>query len=273
MKKNLLILFSAVTIGLLSSCNYFTKGYEYGNTVKEFMTGLMQKDYAKSISTMQLSTKPQTKTYMDTIKQGLDYFHDKIARKYGVDLNYSFLRTQQQSSLSYQPIPNTTTVLVQLSNDKNIGVVEALFDNKSGKIVSIKSLDINEPIPDMTKLWLFGIFSICIAAFNIYMLIRVYRSDMTYKWVKYLAIILLNIFAIGYSPAQGLIFRFVSIQYMLGIHFIKMGYLGTTWVFGIPVAGMYILWQLLSGKYTRDEKAKLKAQSTQIKGKRFKGKS
>ncbi|MDB5117165.1 MAG: hypothetical protein JWQ79_2657 [Mucilaginibacter sp.] len=273
MKKTLLILLTVITIGLFSACDNFKPGYTYGNTAKEFMTSLMQKDYNKCISLMKLGDKTADKAYMDTIKSGLDYFHDKVEQQYGDNLNFSFLQTEKAFSANIKPVPNSTPIVLQLSNDKDLGAVEALFDNASGKIISIQPLDVKEPIPDRSSFWLFGALAICIALFNIYMLIRVWRSDMAYKWLQYPIIILVNLAAIGYSPAHGLFFKLASIQYTLGIDFIKLGYLGSTWVFGIPVGSLYILWQLKTGKYKKDETIKQKAQKNQIKGKRFKGKS
>jgi len=274
MKKNLLITLTALTIGFLSSCGYFQNGYDYGNTTKEFMASLMHKDYTKCISLMQLGNKTSDKLYMDTvIRLGLVDFHNTIASKVGEDLDYSFLRTEQHSTLVSAPIPNTTTVLLEFSNDKNIGVIEALFDNKTGKIMSIKPDlvkpgKIIQPLPNRTHFWIFGIFTLCVFAFNIYVLRRVYSSDMATKWQKYLAIILLNVPAVCYSPVQGLFFKFFASQFFLGINFVKLGYMGSTWIFGIPLGGLYLYLQLrkadkqkrLESKLSKKEKRRLQEQ-------------
>lgn len=280
MKKKLLIILTALTIGFLSSCGYFQNGYDYGNTTKQFMASLMHKDYNKCISLMQLGNKTSDKRYMDTvIKPGLVDFHNTIARTVGEDPDYSFLRTEQHSTLVSAPIPNTTTILLEFSNDKNIGVIEALFDNKTGKIMSIrpdtvKAGKIIQPLPNRTHFWIFGIFTLCVFAFNIHVLIRVYNSDMANKWQKYLAIILLNVPAVCYSPIQGLFFQFFASQFFLGINFVKLGYMGSTFIFGIPLGGLYLFWQFrkadkqkrFESKLSKKEKRRLEEQRLKAKG-------
>ncbi len=223
---------------------------------------------------MQLGNKTSDKLYMDTvIKPGLVDFHNNIASLCGEDLNYSFLRTELHSTLTPDPIPNTTAILLEFSNDKNLGVIEALFDNKTGKIMSIKpdvvkAGKIVQPLPDRTHFWIFGIFTLCVLAFNINVLTRVYSSDMVNKWQKYLAIILLNVPAVCYSPIQGLFFKFFASQFFLGVNFVKLGYMGSTWIFGIPLGGLYLFWQLrkadkqkrFESKLSKKEKRRLQEQ-------------
>jgi hypothetical protein len=173
------------------------------------------------------------------------------------------MRAKKSSSFTLQEIPNRTTIQLQISNDKELGVVEAMFDDKTGKLMTINPLGLHEsiPIPDMSSFWFFGLIAICIPIFNIYMLRRVYHSDMVNKWQKYLAILFINIPAIGYAPVQGIFFRLFANQFFLGFYFVKMGYPGSTWVFGIPLGALYILWKLKKGNYTKDPaKAKKKVQ-------------
>jgi hypothetical protein len=128
------------------------------------------------------------------------------------------------------------------------------------------------PVPDTSKIWFFTILFICVPLFNIYMLIRVKRSDMQYKWLKYLAILFVNVLGISYHITQGFFFFLWGVQMFLGFGFKPMGYAGTSIIFAIPLGAMYILWQLKTGNYKKDESIKLKVQSQQIKGKRFKSK-
>jgi hypothetical protein len=133
-------------------------------------------------------------------------------------------------------------------------------------------MDMKLPVPDTSKFWLFTVLFLCVPLFNIYMLIRVKRSDMQYKWLRYLAILFINLFGIGYHITQGFFYFLFGAQMFLGFSFKPMGYIGTSIIFAIPVGGLYILWQLKTGRYKKDESIKLKLQSQQIKGKRFKSK-
>jgi hypothetical protein len=77
----------------------------------------------------------------------------------------------------------------------------------------------------MIYYWLFGILALSVFAFNIYMIRKVRRSSMKKKWQKYLAIIILNVPAIGYKAVGGFFIELFSFQIMLGMSFEKMGYL------------------------------------------------
>jgi hypothetical protein len=137
---------------------------------------------------------------------------------------------------------------MQFSNSKDFGVLEVLFDDKTRTILNIRTLDVKEPIPGMELFWLFGILALCVPIFNIYMIVRVRRSEYKRKWLKYLAIIVFNVPAITYHAIGGFSLQLSSFQILLGISFQYMGYLNSAWTFGVPLGGLYILWQLKRGK-------------------------
>ena len=118
------------------------------------------------------------------------------------------------------------------------------LDDTSNKIIFIKTLDIKEKIPNMIRFWLFGILAICIPIFNILVIRKIKKSDLNKKWLKYIAVIFLNVPTITYSSVYGLSFKLISFQILLGISFEHMGYLGSAWGFGIPLGGLYWLWKL-----------------------------
>lgn len=189
-------------------------------------------------------------TNKDTLKLGLANFRDIVVNNFGDKLDYTFMTTEKKWSTEEgaSTPPNTTRLLMQYSNDKEFGVLQALFDDKSKKILSIKTLDVKEAIPSMTLFWLFGVLAICIPVFNIYMIVRIKRSEYQKKWQKYLAIIALNVPAITYNAIGGLSFSLLSFQILFGISFEYMGYLNSSWTFGLPLGGLYLLWQLNKGK-------------------------
>jgi hypothetical protein len=119
-----------------------------------------------------------------------------------------------------------------------------LFDDKSKKILNINTLDVKEPIPSMAFFWIFGLVAICIPIFNIYVIRQIKRSNLKKKWLKYIAVIFLNVPAITYSAVTGIALKLLNFQILLGISFGYMGYLSSFWTFGIPLGGLYWLWKL-----------------------------
>jgi hypothetical protein len=269
MKKYLLIILTVLTAGLFSGCDYYRDNFQYSSIAKEYMDNAMHQRYDKCLALTESGSGHISKARLDTLKTGIDFFRNDIVKDFGENLDYSFLQVVKGRTSTMADIPNTTTVMLQFSNDKSLGVVQVLFSTKTDKILNIRSLGVNQPIPDMSTFWLFGVVAICIPIFNIYMLVRVKRSNMTKKWIKYLAIIFLNFPAIGYAQIAGFFIKFDTLrQAVLGFGFIKMGYPGSLFLLGIPLGALYIFWQLKTGKY--EKAAKPVAPANQIKGKRFK---
>ena len=250
MKRFFIVVFTLIVLGLFSGCGFIDSAFKYRDTTKQFGDQLLHKEFDKCIGLMAMDNPLAANANIDTLKAGLEDFRDRISRNFGDKLEYTFMSAQKRWSTnkSENTSPNTTEVLIQFDNKKEFGVFQLLFDDKSSKILNIKVLDIKESIPNMTTFWLFGLLAICIPIFNIYMIVRIKRSQYKTKWLKYLAIIVLNVPAITYKAIAGLSIGFLSFQILLGISFEKMGYLGSAWTFGIPIAGLYLLRQLYLGK-------------------------
>ncbi len=105
-------------------------------------------------------------------------------------------------------------------------------------------LEVKEPKPNMLLFWLFGIFPLAVLLFNIYVILKIKKSKLSKKWLKYLAVLFFNVPAITYAAVGGLSFKLLSFQIFFGIGFTMMGYLGSVWTFGIPLGGIYWLWKL-----------------------------
>ncbi len=185
---------------------------------------------------------------LSQFKIGLDTFRSVIVRNFGTKLDYTFISAEKKFSSDKEDNlpPNTTLVLIEFHNTKEVGVLQVLFDDKTAKIENIKTLDVKQPIPDMTKFWLFGLFAIIVLALNIYTIIMVKRSNLKKKWLSYIAIILLNVPTIQYSAANGLFLKLLYFQFLLGVSFESGGYLSSTWAIGIPIGAIFILWKLRS---------------------------
>ncbi len=241
------ILLTALTISMLTSCEFVSNTFKYKDTTKEFSQALIKEDYNKCISFMAMEHETTNKNLnIDTLKMGLANFRQSIVKNFGTDLEYSFMSSEKKFSTEEgeSTPPNTTVVFVEFSNKKEFGVLKVLFDDKSNKIINIKTLEVKEPIPSMALFWLFGLIAICVLLFNIYVIRQVKRSNFKKKWLKYIAILFFNVPALTYNAVSGFSYSLLSFQIFFGLTFSYMGYLNSTWTFGIPLGGLYWLWKL-----------------------------
>lgn len=244
------IVLTILTVSLLTGCNFIKNTFKYKDTTKEFVETLLKEDYNKCVDLMAMDHETAKNTNIDTMKMGLANFRQLIVNNWGTELEYSFMKSEKKFSTieADNTPPNTTLVLVEFNNKKDFGVLQVLFDDKSQKILNIKTLDVKAPIPAMTLFWLFGLLAICIPIFNIYVIRQIKRSALKKKWLKYIAVIFLNTPAITYAAVNGLSFKLINLQILLGVSFGYMGYLNSYWTFGIPLGGLYWFWKLRQAK-------------------------
>ena len=242
-KQSLLFIFTVIA---LVSCNFISNSLTYKDTTESFVESLMDEKFENSLNYMALEHEGFKNTNIDTLESGIKKFRDLIIRNFGEDLDYKFMTANKTYSTveGKSTAPNTTKAQIQFSNKNEFGVFEIIFDDKSNKIIHIKTLDIKEPIPNMLLFWLFGVLAICIPIFNIWIIIKIKNSYLKKKWVKYIAVLFFNVPAITYSALSGLSFSFLSFQILFGIGFSYAGYLSSAWTFGIPLGGLYWLWKL-----------------------------
>ncbi|WP_396591539.1 hypothetical protein [Allomuricauda sp. R78024] len=239
-------LFLILTISIFTSCDFINNAFTYKDTTEGFVETLIKEDYEKSLTYMATEHDGFKNTNLDTLKKGLSNFRKLIVNNFGTDLDYKFMTANKTFSTveGESTAPNTTKAQIEFSNDKEFGVFEIIFDDNSNKIYNIKTLDIKESIPNMTIFWLFGVLAICVPIFNIWIIRKIKKSDLKKKWLKYIAVIFLNVPAISYSAVYGLSFSLLTFQILFGISFSYMGYLSSAWTFGIPLGGLYWLWKL-----------------------------
>jgi len=240
--------FLVLTLALLTSCDFIKDSFTFKDKTEAFVESLMKKDYDKCISQMALESK---NTNIDTLKLGLDQFRSLVERNFGNNkFEYSLMKSEKKRSTieSENTPPNTTLALIEFSNDKEFGVFQVLFDDKSKKILNINTLEVKAPKPNMLLFWLFGLLPLTVLIFNIFVIRKIKKSTLTKKWLKYLAVILLNVPAISYAAVDGLSFKLLNFQILFGVSFSAMGYLGSIWTFGIPLGGIYWLWKLKQRK-------------------------
>jgi hypothetical protein len=255
MSRTKQIVLAILTVSLLTGCNFIKNTFTYKDKTKEFVETLIKEDYKKCVDLMAMDHEMATNTNIDTMKMGLANFRQLIVNNWGTELEYSFMKSEKKFSTieAENTPPNTTLVLVEFNNQKDFGVLQVLFEDKSKKILNIKTLDVKEAIPTMTYFWLFGLLAICIPIFNIYVIRQIKKSDLKKKWLKYIAVIFLNVPALTYAAVNGFSFSLLSFQILLGVSFGYMGFLNSYWTFGIPLGGLYWFWKLRQSKNEKIE--------------------
>lgn len=228
------------------ACGFLGNTFKYNDITKEFVETLIKEDYDKCLDFM----VTEKDTNIDTLREGLVNFRQRIVDNWGTDLEYSFMKSEKNflANKADNARPNTTLVFIEFDNKKDFGVLQAWFDDNSQKVLYIQMLDVKAPIPTMTYFWLFGLLAICVPVFNIYVIVQIKRSDLKNKWLKYLAVICLNVPAITYAAVSGLSFKLLNLQILFGISFNYMGFLNSYWTFGIPLGGLYWFWKLRQQK-------------------------
>lgn len=242
-----ILLRSIVLVALaccLNCCNLINSLTNYRSTTEDFTNSLIKRDFDKCISLMAMERAHDVD--IPQFKAGLDTFRSVIVKNFGTKLEYSFMRAEKRfsSNKADDLPPNTTLVLIEFHGDKYVGILQVLFDDKTKKIENIKTLDVRQLIPDMTKFWIFGLFAVIVVAFNIYTIVMVKRSGLKRKWLSYIGIILLNVPSIQYQAVEGLFFKLLNFQFLLGISFQKMGYFGSIWAVGIPLGAIIVRWRI-----------------------------
>lgn len=233
-------------VSFLSSCKFVSNTLIYKDTSKEFIETIMNQDYDKSLNYMAIEHETAKNINIDTMKLVLSNFRELVVNNFGTQLKYSFMKSEKTFSTieGESTSPNTTEVLIELSNSDELGAFKLLFDDHSKKILSMYLLDVKQPKPKMTIFWLFGLLSLSVPILNIYVIRKIKKSDLKKKWLKYLAVIFLNVPAFSYAAVNGFSFSLLSFQILLGVSFSYMGYLGSIWTFGLPLGGIYWLFKL-----------------------------
>jgi hypothetical protein len=241
----LLLIFS-----LIVSCDFVRDSFTFKDKTKEFVETLMKKDYDKCVSQMALESEMAKNTNIDTLKLGLEQFRSIIEQNFGEKFEYSLMKSEKKRSsvVSEKSPPNTTLAFIEFSNGKEFGVFQVLFDDKSKKIINIKTLEVKAALPNMIIFWLFGIFPLAVLLFNIYVIREIKKSNLSKKWLKYLAVLFFNVPTVTYSAVEGLSYIIFNFQFFFGVSFSFMGFLGSVWTFGIPLGGIYWLWKLKQRK-------------------------
>lgn len=240
---------------MLTSCDFVKNAFTHKDKTQEFVETVIQQKYDESITLLAMDHGTAPEPNLEQLKVALSNFRAGIIENFGTELKFTYMRSEKTFSTKEEnnTPPNTTEAFIQIANDKEFGILKVLFDDVSGKILKVDTLDVKEPIPSMTTFWLFGLLALCVPVFNIYAIWVVTRSDAKKKWLKYIAIFVLNVPTIAYSPIAGLTYSLLNFQILAGVGFAYMGYMGASWSFGIPLAGLYWIWRIKSKQNTQRE--------------------
>ncbi|SHE33126.1 hypothetical protein [Dysgonomonas macrotermitis] len=255
MKKIKWILLLVFIVTTTVSCEMVSNMFTYRSVSVAFLKNLMEEEYDKALDEMAVDKEILGSAKLDTLKLELADFRYYIAKQFGTELDYTFLKTEKvRSTIESNNTPaGTTDVYIQFSNDNYFGVFKFSFDDKSGKILFVNALDIKKVIPSMFSFWIRGLIAVLIPIFNIYVIIQIRRSNLKRKWLKYIAVICLNIPSITYSAVNGYSFGLLQFQLFFGFGFSLTGYLNCAWTIGIPIGGLYWLWRLNERKRLKNE--------------------
>jgi hypothetical protein len=245
MKRIIYTVFALLLTCCIYSCNSADNKAVYLQKTAAFTNSLLSGDYNKCISSMNVGTSKNMNEVM-MARVGLDTLRDKLSGHFGNQLTYSVMSIQHEVSddAYYSLPPNTTLVTVEINNNVNVGALQALFDNHTGKIVNIKSFSVKEPIPNMLIFWLAGLPVLVVLMFNIYALVLVFRSKLKLKLLYYIAIIVVNVPTLEYHAVKGFDIKLYSFQYFLGVYFQKVNYLGSVWDVGLPLGAIFAWWMI-----------------------------
>ncbi len=217
MAKTMQIVLTILTVTLLTGCGLIKSALTCKGKTREFVEIVLKEDYDKAIDYLAMEHEMAKNTDEEAMKKGLVDFRELIVKNFGTKLDYSFMKASKHFSTLEEgnTPPNTTLALIEFSNDKEFGVFRVLFDDNSGKILNINTLDVKQPIPSMIIFWLFGLVAITILIFNIYVIDQIRKSDLSKKWLKYIAVICLNVPTISYLALEGLSFKLLNFQMFL----------------------------------------------------------
>ena len=195
MTKTKQILLTILTVATLTSCNLINNYFNYRDTTKQLVNDILKQDYDNAVKLFALEHPSFAGITTDTLKARLPAFRDILVNNFGEHLDYTMMSTEKKWSTdeTENTPPNTTVVLMQFANDKEFGILKVWFDDISKKVIYIKTLDVKQPIPSMTIFWLFGLIALCVPIFNIFVIRQIKRSDLKKKWLKYIAVIFLNV--------------------------------------------------------------------------------
>lgn len=142
-------------------------------------------------------------------QQGIsaNFLGDLSCKAVGYKVRLGGWSTDSITSNNMKAIKGLKQGVVQISDRHHFSFFKITMDSQN-RVLSVQMAGDIYPIPNMQAMWwIGGGVLLVVFLFNVYVLIRVYKSDVTRKWLKYLIIALLNLPVIGYTSVGGVFFN------------------------------------------------------------------
>ena len=239
--KNLIVLSLFALIFI--SCQFISNSFDYKDSSIDFMENVMDGKIENSYNQFALENDAFKNTDKDALKEHLYQFRNDMISQYGKDIEFSFLgATTTFYSTEEQSFPNSTIVNISFENKTDYGIIQFVFDNETHKILNVSPQYAKQPIPSMFVYYALILIGLLVVAINIYAIIKIKKSKLNRKWLKYLAVILLNFPTLYYSINDGFDFKLISFQ-SFGFGFNYASYYSNLHL-TLPIGAIYWLWKL-----------------------------
>lgn len=236
-----------LALSLITSCRFFNNAKTYESTTESFIEALKQEDFDTCLSLMQLENGEGQRLDPDNLRVEFIHFKGMLNEHFG-EKPYEYVLVKWAKTLSTNPEEstpiNTTRAFVEFNNGDEVGVFQLLFDDTSNKILDIRTLDVKVNKPNLLLFWFSALIPLAVLLFNMYVIREIKRSNLPKKWLKYLAVILLNVPSFTYSAVGGVTFHLLYFQFLFGVGFSGQGIIESAWSVGIPLGGLYWIWKL-----------------------------
>jgi len=248
-----------VIILSVSGCQFIMSTQEIPRVTDNFVQAIIEEDYHKAIGSFALDSEYGGRMNYDTIMNHLPNLRLQLTENFGRDLSLKLMSAQKNFSTiaTENTLAGATDAMVQFENETHFGLLKVLFHDESKGILNFEILNTKREIPSLTQFWLFGIICLLVLTFNIYVIYKIVKSDLSKKWFKVLSVVFLNFPAIYFYQVGGLVLKF-NLQMMFGIGFMNMGYLNSYLAAGIPLGGIYWFYKLVINKPSKLEDLEIK---------------
>jgi len=241
---------------LLFGCSQIVDTKIYEDTSNNFFKNLKENKPDSCVALMVTENEQGKKIDLDTFKLSLNFFRKAIVEEFGenfewktIKISYSFIDYNQGDSI----INGQISALVQINNESKFAYNQVTFDKKTKKIYYISPGSTRYPIPNMSGFWLVGLIGVVIIGFIIFSIIKVAKSELKYKWLYYIGILLINFPTVSFGPFKGIYLETLKIVFSMGVKVSHGDYLNYCWSFGLPIVAMFANYKIYRLKKQKSE--------------------
>lgn len=189
---------------------------------------IVEGDYEKVMEESDDLVFQQMSRYTFTI--GLQSMHDLIQTGLGSEVEYTFIQSEKKYRIQKGKEPNIEdnhdVTIIMLSNGNKSTMLTLFYNRETGKPYYFHVDDVREC--DMTRFWILSSLGLLVIAFIIYTIVRVKKSDMKKKWVKYILAVVVNIPLFLVTPVGVKPFLFLvtssGVKLSLGLSIMGVGF-------------------------------------------------